>query len=380
MVELDITLVHIETDVLELDRRWHPCHQVTIAQPSESCSSASHSRLSPRWVAEEMESATVHTLQDIERETALPRKRKYTSKACTSCRKLKIRCRELASSISSPSCEHCHKVGATCLWPEEDARKWGRTKSQRRYTPFSGVTVTPLQQTQPAAEPVAGSASPDLPQEDGLDIEGLTANQGCEHASRSNSLETPYTVLQYYRYLGSTAIAPGYKKISLKIANDNLGANDAGRSLRDSLQQLDASVFDASTGLPKSELLPHLLDAFFEYYGGMFCFLNRHQLECLIQTNEISSFLLSSIAALSARFCSPDIFAPYFPSLPNDQIRERWQYALPFLSQAKKLLMPLLSIPSCDLVAGLLFLALAEFGDNNEAGRFKVFFRDTKIC
>ena len=31
--------------------------------------------------------------------------------------------------------------------------------------------------------------------------------------------------------------------------------------------------------------------------------------------------------------------------------------------------MPLLSIPSRDLVAGLLFLALAEFGDNNEAGK-----------
>lgn len=327
-----------------------------------------------------MESATIHTLQDIERETALPRKRKYSSKACTSCRKLKIRCRELASSISSPSCEHCHKVGATCLWPEEDARKWARTKSQRRYTSSSGVAVTPLQQTQPAAEPVAASASPDVSPEDGLDIERLTANRGCEHASRSNSLETPYTVLQYYRYLGSTAIAPGYKKISLKIANDNLGANDTGSALRDSLQQLDASVFDGSTGLPRAELLPYLLDAFFEYYGGMFCFLNRHQLECLIQTNEISSFLLSSIAALSARFCSPDIFAPCFPSLPNDQIRERWQYALPFLSQAKKLLLPLLSIPSCDLVAGLLFLALAEFGDNNEAGRFKAFYWGTNIC
>jgi hypothetical protein len=38
------------------------------------------------------------------------------------------------------------------------------------------------------------------------------------------------------------------------------------------------------------------------------------------------------------------------------------------LNQAKILLIPLLSIPSRDLVAGLLFLALAEFGDNNEAG------------
>ena len=318
-----------------------------------------------------MESATVHTLQDLERETAIPRKRKYTSKACTSCRKLKLRCRELANSMSTPSCEHCHKVGVTCLWPEEDARRWGRTKSLRRYTSSAGVAVAPVQQTQPAAEPIAASASPGVAPEAGLNIELLAANQNRQHAPRSNSLETPYTVLQYYRYLGSTAIAPGYKKISLKVANDNLGSNDTGSALRDSLQQLDASVFEGSTGLPRAELLPYLLDAFFEYYGGMFCFLNRHQLECLIQTNEISSFLLSSIAALSARFCAAEVFVPYFQQMTDGQDRERWQYALPFLNQAKKLLLPLLSIPSCDLVAGLLFLALAEFGDNNEAGKCK---------
>ena len=309
-----------------------------------------------------MESATVHTLQDLEREAALPKKRKYTSKACSSCRKLKIRCRELATNSSSPSCEHCLKVGNSCSWPEEDARKWGRTKSHRRATSSTVAVVTSGQRIPTAADSDAEPTSPNFSPEDAFYIEQLTANQNTELASRSNSMETPYTVLQYYRYLGSTAIAPGYKKISLKVANDSLGADDTGNALHD-------SVLDEASNLPRAELLPFLLDAFFEYYGGMFCFLNRHQLENLIQTNEISSFLLSSIAALSARFCSPETFAPYFPRLPDGQDRERWQYALPFLGQAKKLLLPLLSIPSCDLVAGLLILALAEFGDNNEAGR-----------
>ncbi len=133
------------------------------------------------------------------------------------------------------------------------------------------------------------------------------------------------------------------------------------------------SVIDPRTNLPRSELIPPLLDAFFEYYGSNSCFLNRAQLESLIRENEISVFLLCSIAALSSRFCSPDVFAPYLPQLPEGQERECWQNSLPFLSQAKRLLMPLLSIPSCDLVAGLLFLALAEFGDNNEAGKVSTF-------
>ena len=179
--------------------------------------------------------------------------------------------------------------------------------------------------------------------------------------------DTPHTVLQYYRYLGSTAIAPGYKKISLKAKNDSPQAPGLSDSAPDSHHVNSPSMFDALSNHPRAELLSHLLDAFFEYYGGNFCFLNRQQLEKLISANEISSFLLCSLAALSARFCNPHIFEPYFP-LANDHGMDRWQYSLPFLNRAKKLLIPLLSIPSCDLVAGLLFLALAEFGDNNEAG------------
>jgi hypothetical protein len=196
-------------------------------------------------------------------------------------------------------------------------------------------------------------------------------NQAQDPASCSLVSQTPHTVLQYYRYLGPTAIAPGYKKISLKVANDSScdsqNVHRCGWS-----EQLGTSVFDPRNNLPRAELLPHLLDAFFEHYGSYFCFLNRRQLENLIKTDEISTFLLCSIAALSARFCNPDVFTSYFPPLPAPQVREHWHYSLPFLNQAKTLLIPLLSIPSRDLVAGLLFLALAEFGDNNEAGKQSV--------
>ena len=150
--------------------------------------------------------------------------------------------------------------------------------------------------------------------------------------------------------------------------NDSSSSN-AQHASNNWTEEAETSVFDARNNLPRAELLPHLLDAFFEYYGSYFCFLNRRQLESLIKTDEISTFLLCSIAALSARFCNTDVFTPYFPPLPASQVREHWHYSLPFLNQAKTLLMPLLSIPSRDLVAGLLFLALAEFGDNNEAGK-----------
>lgn len=317
-----------------------------------------------------MEAATVRTVQDLEWETSLPRKRKYTSKACTACRKLKIRCQERTAADGSSSCEHCLKTGASCSWPDIDARKWSKVRQHRHSSSPTGMNAVPLHASllhqESSSEHVPGNDNnAELP--DGLEQHSGPIS-GQENSMSGSVVDTtPHTVLQYYRYLGSTAIAPGYKKISLKATNDGSEASGLSSGTPSTQLAKDPDMFDPRSNLPRAELLPHLLDAFFEYYGGSFCFLNRQQLEKLISTNEISGFLLCSLAALSARFCSPQIFEPYFPST-NGQIIDRWQYSLPFLIQAKKLLMPLLSIPSCDLVAGLLFLALAEFGDNNEAG------------
>ena len=316
----------------------------------------------------EMDSITVHTVKELKDHNELPRKRKYTSKACSSCRKLKIRCRELTTTSGAPSCEHCSKTQTECSWPDTDGRKCRRARSPSPCSLFSNATDL----TVPVAQPNANTIAEPPPEErfNGSSV-SIPANgiQGYGPASFSPVSQTPHTILQYYRYLGPTAIAPGYKKISLKIANDSNGSESQPVLRSDSSEQLGTSVFDPRTNLPRAELLPHLLDAFFEYYGSYFCFLYRRQLESLIKADEISTFLLCSIAALSARFCDPGVFAPYFPPLQGSEVRERWHYSLPFLSQAKTLLMPLLSIPSRDLVAGLLFLALAEFGDNNEAGK-----------
>jgi hypothetical protein len=313
-----------------------------------------------------MDSITVHTIQDLKADAEIPRKRKYTSKACSSCRKLKIRCRELETSSGIPTCEHCSKIGTQCSWPESDRRKWRRTRSISPCSTISNVAEVSSRIFRPSCDLVP------QPQQETL-AQSIPVEQYSEHHENtilcSPLSQTSHTVVQYYRYLGPTAIAPGYKKISLKVTNDSIGYEDRFFHRTTSTEQRDNPVLDPLTNLPRAELLPHLLDAFFEYYGSYFCFLNRDQLESLIQRDEISTFLLCSIAALSARFCDPDIFTPYLASRPNLEVQDHWHYSLPFLNHAKTLLVPLLSIPSRDLVAGLLFLALAEFGDNNEAGK-----------
>lgn len=127
-------------------------------------------------------------------------------------------------------------------------------------------------------------------------------------------------------------------------------------------------MFDSDTSLPVADLLPDLLDAFFTYYADNFCCLNRSYLDQLLNRGDASVFLVCSMAALSSRFCNPARFARHFPPKEDGSLREGWELSNPFLERAKSLLIPLLGIPSCDVVGGMVLLSLAEFGNNSESG------------
>lgn len=127
-------------------------------------------------------------------------------------------------------------------------------------------------------------------------------------------------------------------------------------------------MFDNETSLPVEDVLPELLDAFFNYYADNFCFLNRSYLDQLLLRGQFSTFLICSMAALSSRFCCPQNFAKYFQPKDDGGLREGWELSSPFLERAKSLLVPLLGIPSCDVIAGMVLLSFAEFGNNSEAG------------
>ena len=127
-------------------------------------------------------------------------------------------------------------------------------------------------------------------------------------------------------------------------------------------------LFDRDTSLPVDDILNHLLDVFFMYYADNFCFLNRAYLDQLLSRGEASVFLVCSMAALSSRFCEPKRFVKYFPPKDDGSMKEGWELSTPFLERAKALLIPLLGVPSCDVVGGMVLLSLAEFGNNCEAG------------
>ena len=365
-----------------------------------------------------MESIAISTDKDFDRHTSSPLKRKrHSSIACRCCRKLKIRCRRGDSGLTavssvSKACDNCVRLGKVCTWPEEDGRKRQKSTTVNPRTNEDDASQggqnssTAWPSNSPTSPSRPGGLKPDKEQDqvavettpnsvaelrnndhngtDGRMLDSLVRKDSDRHdafktPTAKPNAEPSYMTLQYYRHLGPTAIAPGHKKVSLKIRHD-FGAlprdhtssynghpastEQVGSAKTDDLLPL----FDAFTNLPATELLPQLLDSFFHFYGDNFCFLNRQHLDSLIERGEASSFLICAMSALSSRTCPPEIFAPYCSFNEKEEVRESWTYSLPFLERARTLLMPLLNIPSCDVVAGMLLLSWVDFGDNNEAG------------
>ena len=153
--------------------------------------------------------------------------------------------------------------------------------------------------------------------------------------------------------------------ISLKARHDHDGyAGDCWSLHKDGL----LPIFDTVSGLPVDALLTQLLDTFFEYYGDIFCHLNRRYLDSLIERGEAPVFLICVMSALASRFCPAELFADFFPSTTDGPKKEAWEHSVPFLERTKALTMLALDLPSADVIGGLLMLAWADFGDNNEAG------------
>ena len=98
-------------------------------------------------------------------------------------------------------------------------------------------------------------------------------------------------------------------------------------------------------------------------------FVNRRHLDSLIESGQVSVFLICAVSTLSSRFCPPELFRGYLPPRVDGSPRESWEYSIPFLQQTKSMLVAAIDLPSTDVVAGLLMLSYGDFGDNNEAGR-----------
>lgn len=96
-----------------------------------------------------MDSIKVKTPRDFS--STSPKRKKHSTIACGSCRKLRIRCQggqPPGTSNRTKPCNHCENLKKDCLWPEEDGRKRPRASASdssdpaRRNTPASDESAS----------------------------------------------------------------------------------------------------------------------------------------------------------------------------------------------------------------------------------------------
>ncbi|KAK4687889.1 hypothetical protein P7C73_g2220, partial [Tremellales sp. Uapishka_1] len=109
--------------------------------------------------------------------------------------------------------------------------------------------------------------------------------------------------LIWWRPHGHTAIAPGLKRITLKVRVEKPSTRDATIPAPRSIEDIPSEVVDPD-GMPKVAIMKHLLHLFMLHFGCQFPSLDRGQLEMDMELKRGSIFLLNSIAATASRQAS----------------------------------------------------------------------------
>ena len=217
----------------------------------------------------------------------------------------------------------------------------------------------------------------------------------------------PKIMLPFFRWFGTTANTPGYRKIKVGVlqdpevpGSDDLSpalaaqASDQGRSagsfsIHDDEQPVpspsdafwlrsprphtppsskgDRAPSSATRDLfeinrpryPRRDILEHLVELFLSHFKPSWCpWMDSNELRTAAENGSMPAVLANSICALSARFSERAELRRH----PRQSSGEH------FSDMAKVLLIPLLSFPSIEVIETLLILSYAEFAAGSDSG------------
>lgn len=330
--------------------------------------------------------------------------------ADTQCRSRKCKC----GGVPPDPCPNCVGDAITCQWPTEDGRSSQARKDRARARRLQSMAVRGLGRppskadreamgqwaAAPASEagpPSAGpsSAGPSLAggvggfgQDDGavsdfalpsldpaiFDPEQFilamssqlpTVEEGSEASptvpfpstSRpATSDEGRVVKITWWRPHGPTAIAPGLKRLSLKVRVEPQRPTYPSPSPSGLIGE---DLFRAD-GMPAAPVMRHLLDIFAERFGAQFPVLDQASLLKDLEAGTGSVFLFNCIAATTARFTT-------HPAIAREELKPH-EYGNVFAKRAKEMLASMLAVPSRDTVVALVLMAHVGFG-NGECKR-----------
>ncbi|CAM1507657.1 Fc.00g072980.m01.CDS01 [Cosmosporella sp. VM-42] len=294
------------------------------------------------------------------------------SVACDTCRLRKRKCDGVR-----PACTGCQRFKKSCHYRDASGQPTfvfkavhfsGSTNEKRRKLSDNGERSGP----KPKAAAPAELPIPFLLKD--LGSETPTPDIPGDQDTLMQPDQPSRVRIPFFRWFGPTGIAPGYKKYMTEVnftsnPEEHLSAppvnNEAtGRfnGITNSLfgnSELEAKLFDPEDNLtPVHNVLFPLLETFFDYFGCHFPFHSREIFIASVAEKKVPSILLNSMCAMAARFSSLPIFDGQLAYLRGEV----------FAHKAKALLVPLLNLPSYEVVESILMIAWMEMATCHDAG------------
>ena len=208
--------------------------------------------------------------------------------------------------------------------------------------------------------------------------------------------------MPYFRWLGPTAIMPGFKQMVVKVKRQDQGSSTDGGaaaaasmvsppSLNGGLSSADqrtmSSIYDPTPGaagvmesdvrtplnlpfydtspMPPSELITHLANTFFTHLGCNYPFLQRERFLRDLEEKQVDAILVDAVCALAARFSTHALLTQQ----TNDENKiTPAEYGHVFAQRAKTAMVDTFPCPSVAAVQAALLLAYNEFGESRDSG------------
>ncbi|KAF2150833.1 hypothetical protein K461DRAFT_202290, partial [Myriangium duriaei CBS 260.36] len=310
-----------------------------------------------------------------------PKRRRVTA-ACLTCRKRKIAC-----SGEQPSCNTCtqNKIECAGYAKSSDSETKSNSKSKSKADHSQEQS-----QRNPSSTPSSSN-------------NGAISDGRATVRTESSVPDGPSTAffsvtrnrMPYFRWLGPTAIMPGYKQMVVKVNRHGQSAtsttDETGAMSSPDMTSLVYSAPRGSSGLstttplpvesdvrtpmtfpfydtssmPPSELITHLCEIFFIHLGCNFPFLQKERFLKDLEAKQVDATLVDAVCSLAARFSTHPLLVEQADengkSAPSD-------YGQVFARRAKMALVDTYAVPSIAAIQAALLLAYNEFGESRDSG------------
>ncbi|QIW96216.1 hypothetical protein AMS68_001734 [Peltaster fructicola] len=306
-------------------------------------------------------------------------KRRRIGAACLTCRKRKTAC-----SGERPFCETCAQTKLDCAGYAAETGADAQPRKQSHSTTHH--------RAQDSIDPALRNEHPSQPQPHHVAASKVSPSNQSDQP-RASLFSGPRNRMPYFRWLGPTAIMPGFKQMVVKIKRQD---NDAGTSSADGAPALSpplhrtSSTARAVNGLtstplpadevrtpvilpfydtspvPPSEMITDLAQTFFTHLGCNFPFLQRVRFLRDLEEKQVDAILVDAVCALAARFSTHPSLTP---QSSNDEPKPTpTDFGHAFAQRAKLALLDTFACPTVAAVQAALLLAYNEFGESRDSG------------